>query len=190
MCDMMRKWHGRTFLLLKWVRTCPVSMLMRCSIPCTVPTTISSSSELRTKQVGSEEKVDTSLLWWNTSFLYISTESNTQRISWTLLHTYLGLWWMSLSLFNHSTTRGPPFPIRPCAQVWAEVWGGSLRACWTKRAGQEESRRLWRFMKLRQWTENTEKLLWRGNKTRLAGKCELCIFKALTWWRRRFLVIY
>lgn len=46
----------------KRVRTCPVCVLMRCSIPCPVPTTISSLSGFTTKQVGSDEKVDTSSL--------------------------------------------------------------------------------------------------------------------------------
>lgn len=52
--------------MVKCFHTCPLCVLMTCSIPCPVPTTISCSSELTTKQVGSEENVDNSLLQWNT----------------------------------------------------------------------------------------------------------------------------
>lgn len=61
----------------------------------------------------------------------------------------------------------PPFFTRSCAQVWAEVLGGSLMACWMKRLGQEESRRLWWCKKFLQssrealeQTEIREKLAW------------------------------
>lgn len=48
------------------VHTCPLSLLMICRVPCPVPTTISCPSKLITRQVGSEEKVDTSSLPPNT----------------------------------------------------------------------------------------------------------------------------
>lgn len=51
---------------LRGGHTCPLSLLMICSIPCPVPTTISCPSKLITRQVGSEEKVDTSSLPSNT----------------------------------------------------------------------------------------------------------------------------
>lgn len=123
---------------------------MTCSIPCPVPTTISCSSELTTKQVGSEENVDNSLLQWNTQNNKEIKKNFNNKRSLSKWHAHLLSWWCWWSLFNHSTTRTPPFSTRPCAQVWAEVSRGSLSACWMQRFGQEESRRAWRCRKLQQ----------------------------------------
>lgn len=98
-------------------------------------------------------------------------------------HLVSWCWW---SLLSHSTTRMPPFPTRLCAQVLAGVSGGSLRACWMQRFGQEDSRLAWRCRKLqqsstqvREASESTKTNFCHKNKADLLGFGHLETFNNL-----------
>lgn len=83
----------------------------------------------------------------NRKYNFISQPLSRNRLRFPLYPFSEKVW---RSLLSHSTARALPLPSRPLAQAWAGVSGGSLRACWTKSAGQRESTAAWRCRKARQ----------------------------------------